>query len=436
MAGAMMAPHEDLNRSLNFVQLAFYGIGSIVGAGVYSVIGAAAGDTGNHLWLSFITAGFAAFLTALSYAEMASMFPKSGAEYQFLKRAFPDQPIFSFMAGWLIALNAAATSATVALAFAGYLNVFISTPQFLTGFMLLAACTAINIAGIRESTWVGISLVCIEIMGLLIIIWSGFESGGMTKSFKSPPGLNNAPGIFAAAALIFFVYIGFEDVANLSEETKNPQKNVPNALLFSVFITSILYVFVAVSVIAISDPQSLAASNSPLTDVAGAVAPWRGQALGAAALFATASTALISLLAISRMLFAMARDGDMPKLLSRTWTKKQTPWVASLVLFGAACLLLLLGQIKMVASISSFGVLMVFTAVQISVIALRYSQPDTSRPFRVPLALGRFPILPAIGIIMTLALITQFEPVVYLVGGGVVTLGVMVFMVQKKWPGS
>lgn len=436
MAGAMMAPHEDLNRSLNFVQLAFYGIGSIVGAGVYSVIGAAAGDTGNHLWLSFITAGFAAFLTALSYAEMASMFPKSGAEYQFLKRAFPDQPIFSFMAGWLIALNAAATSATVALAFAGYLNVFISTPQFLTGFMLLAACTAINIAGIRESTWVGISLVCIEIMGLLIIIWSGFESGGMTKSFESPPGLNNAPGIFAAAALIFFVYIGFEDVANLSEETKNPQKNVPNALLFSVFITSILYVFVAVSVIAISDPQSLAASNSPLTDVAGAVAPWRGQALGAAALFATASTALISLLAISRMLFAMARDGDMPKLLSRTWTKKQTPWVASLVLFGAACLLLLLGQIKMVASISSFGVLMVFTAVQISVIALRYSQPDTSRPFRVPLALGRFPILPAIGIIMTLALITQFEPVVYLVGGGVVTLGVMVFMVQKKWPGS
>ncbi|MCK9992158.1 MAG: basic amino acid/polyamine antiporter, APA family [Alphaproteobacteria bacterium] len=436
MAGAMMAPHEDLNRSLNFVQLAFYGIGSIVGAGVYSVIGAAAGDTGNHLWLSFITAGFAAFLTALSYAEMASMFPKSGAEYQFLKRAFPDQPIFSFMAGWLIALNAAATSATVALAFAGYLNVFISTPQFLTGFMLLAACTAINIAGIRESTWVGISLVCIEIMGLLIIIWSGFESGGMTKSFESPPGLNNAPGIFAAAALIFFVYIGFEDVANLSEETKNPQKNVPNALLFSVFITSILYVFVAVSVIAISDPQSLAASNSPLTDVAGAVAPWRGQALGAAALFATASTALISLLAISRMLFAMARDGDMPKLLSRTWTKKQTPWVASLVLFGAACLLLLLGQIKMVASISSFGVLMVFTAVQISVIALRYSQPDTIRPFSVPLALGRFPILPAIGIIMTLALITQFEPVVYLVGGGVVTLGVMVFMVQKKWLGS
>src|SRR5688572_6522040 len=105
-----------LNRSLNLPQLVFYGVGSMIGAGIYSVIGAAAGEAGSGLWLSFIFAGVAAFLTVLSYAELISMFPKTGAEYQFLKHAFPKRRVLPFMAGWLIALNAAATSATVALA--------------------------------------------------------------------------------------------------------------------------------------------------------------------------------------------------------------------------------------------------------------------------------------------------------------------------------
>jgi basic amino acid/polyamine antiporter, APA family len=360
------------------------------------------------------------------------MFPKTGAEYQFLKQAFPRRPLFSFMAGYLIALNAAATSATVALAFAGYLNVFVSVPTILTAFLLLTACTAVNIAGIKESTWVSIGLICIEVAGLLIMIWSGFESGGMGKSFEATPSWNNVSGIFAATALIFFVYIGFEDVANLSEETKEPTKTVPRALIISVIITSILYVLVAFSVIAISEPEGLAGSHSPLSDTAGMIAPWRGQALAIAALFATASTALISLIAISRMLFGMAREGDMPKPLSRTWTKRKTPWVAAFILFGAACLLLPLGEVRIVASVSSFGVLLVFASVQMAMIALRYLQPDKKRPFHVPFSIGWLPILPPIGIVITLALLTQFEPIVYLVGGGAVAAGVVVYFMKGK----
>lgn len=423
---------EQLNRSLNLTQLTFYGVGTMVGAGIYSVIGEAAGVAGTQLWLSFIFAGIAAFLTVLSYAELVSMFPKTGAEYQFLKQAFPTRRFFSFMAGYLIALNAAATSATVALAFAGYLNVFIVAPAMLTAFLLLMACTAINIAGIRESTWVSIGLICVEVAGLTLMIWSGFESGAMLKSFETPPEWSNTGGIFAATALIFFIYIGFEDVANLSEETKEPTRNVPRALLISVIITSILYILVALSVTAISTPDALSGSDSPLADAAGSVAPWRGQALGIAALFATASTALISLISISRMLFAMARDGDMPKPLARTWTGKKTPWIAALALFGAACLLLPLGEVKTIASVSSFGVLLVFTAVQTAMIALRFRKPDAKRPFRVPMSIGKFPVLPAIGIAITLALITQFEPIVYAVGIGALTLGVVIFIIQRR----
>src|SRR5687768_15828571 len=176
-------PDEQLKRALNLPQLIFYGVGTMVGAGIYSVIGAAAMEAGNLLWLSFVFAGVAAFLTVLSYAELASMFPQTGAEYNFLKAAFPDLPLFGFMAGYLIAINAAATSATVAIAFSGYLGVFVSVPMMVTAFTLLALCTAVNIAGIRESTWVSIGLICIEVSGLLLLIWTGFADGEPGRSF-------------------------------------------------------------------------------------------------------------------------------------------------------------------------------------------------------------------------------------------------------------
>lgn len=423
---------EKLARSLGLVPLIFYGVGTMVGAGIYSVIGEAAGEAGSQLWISFIFAGIAAFLTVLSYAELSSMFPKAGAEYQFLKAAFPQRRLFSFMAGYLIALNAAATSATVALAFGGYLSVFVELPTPLVALTLLTLCTLLNISGIKEATWVSILLICIEVAGLLIMIVSGAESGDMAKSFTPPSGGDGVAGIFAATALIFFIYIGFEDVANLSEESKEPTRDIPRALLISVLITSALYILVAFSLIALSDPQSLAGSKAPLSDAAGSVAPWRGQALGVAALFATASTALISLISISRMLFGMAREGDMPKVLSRTWTTRKTPWVAALALFTAACLLLPLGEVKIVASVSSFGVLIVFTAVQVAMITLRYRQPDKKRPFRVPLSIGKLPLLPPIGIVITLALITQFEPIVYAVGGGAILFGGVVYLLMGK----
>lgn len=426
---------QQLKRTLNLPQLVFYGVGTMVGAGIYSVIGAAAAEAGAQLWISFIFAGIAAFLTVLSYAELIAMYPDTGAEYNFLKNAFPERPLFSFMAGYLIALNAAATSATVALAFAGYLNVFVEFPAAIVALMLLSACTVLNIAGIKESTWVSIGLICIEVAGLLLLIWSGFESGEMGSAFGSgeaedadAQGGGGIAGIFTATALIFFIFIGFEDVANLSEETRDPVTTVPRALLISVLFTSAMYVLVALAFIALSgDLQDVGSSDSPLSEAAATIAPWRGQALAVAALFATASTALISLISISRMLFGMARGGDMPKALSRTLPGRKSPWIAALVLFGAACLLLPLGEIKVIASVSSFGVLLVFAAVQVAMIALRLRHPRKERPFRVPFAIGKIPVLPVIGIALVLALLTQFEAVVYAVGGGAILVGIGVY---------
>ncbi|MEY4642781.1 MAG: hypothetical protein RLZZ227_2775 [Pseudomonadota bacterium] len=424
--------NEQLKRTLNLPQLVFYGVGTMVGAGIYSVIGAAAAEAGPRLWLSFIFAGIAAFLTVLSYAELSAMYPQTGAEYNFLKQAFPKRPLFSFMAGYLIALNAAATAATVALAFAGYLNVFVELPAPIVALSLLTLCTALNIAGIKEATWVSIALICIEVAGLVLLVWSGFESGEMGRSFAAGDagdgaGAWKAAGIFTATALIFFIFIGFEDVANLTEETRDPVKTVPRALIVSVLFTSLLYVLVAVAFIALSELEGIADSESPLSAAAATIAPWRGQALAVAALFATASTALISLVSISRMLFGMARGGHMPELLASTLPARKTPWVAALALFAAACLLLPLGEIKIIASVSSLGVLLVFAAVQAAMITLRLRAPDTDRPFRVAFVVGRVPVLPVIGIGLILALLTQFDAIVYGVAGGAMLGGLVVY---------
>jgi APA family basic amino acid/polyamine antiporter len=411
-----------LKRSLNLTQLVFYGVGTIVGAGIYTVIGSAAGMAGTGVWISLLLAGAAAFITALSYAELVCMYPRAGGEYQFLKHAFPGSGVPSFIAGYLIALNAAATSATVALAFGGYLNVFVSVPTWMVAFALLALCTVVNILGIRQSTWVSIGMICIEVSGLLLLIGVGFLRGEPGEAIALPDA-DAVAGIFAATALIFFIYIGFEDIVNLAEEANTPKRDIPLALIISVVITSVMYFLVVWAVLAISDPQTLASSESPLTTAAAGVAPWLGNALAVAALFATASTALISLVAISRLLYGMARDGRMPAALALTLGKRQTPWVAALVLFGAACALLPLGQVKIVASISACGILVVFIGVQAAVIALRYSAKNVKRPFKVPGRIGNLPVLPVIGIAIALALLTQFEAQVYAITGGALAGG-------------
>jgi APA family basic amino acid/polyamine antiporter len=424
MAGA-------LSRSLNLTQLLFYGVGTIVGAGIYSIVGEAAGLAGQQVWWSLLLAAAVAFIVALSYAELIAAFPKAGAEYQFMKAAFPRWRALAFLAGCLIALNCAATSATVSLAFAGYLAVFIDLPAAAIALALLAACTALNIAGLRQSTWASIALICVEVGGLLLLIATGFVRVEPLEALRWPQA-GELGAVFAATALVFFVYIGFEDVANLAEEAREPERDVPRALLGSVLLVSVIYLLVVWTALAAIPPEALAESRSPLTTAGDKLSPLLGRTLAVTALFATASTALISLVSISRMLFGMARDGDMPKALSRTASRRKTPWVAALVLFGAACALLPLGQVKTIASVSALGILLVFIGVQAALVMLRLRQPDLERPFRLRGAIGRVPVLPLIGMAAAAALTTQFEPVVYAVVAGVVAGAIGLHLLTRR----
>jgi APA family basic amino acid/polyamine antiporter len=248
----------------------------------------------------------------------------------------------------------------------------------------------------------------------------------------SLPSWRNMPGIFSATALIFFVYIGFEDVANLSEESKNPHKTTPRALFISVIITSVIYVLVAIAFTTIKGSQDIWSSSAPLSALTAQFSPWRGQVLAIAALFATASTALISLVSISRMLFAMAREGFMPALLSRTLKKRKSPWIAALSLFVGACLFLPLGKVEITASVSSCGVLIVFMSIHIALIIMRFKYPKKKRLFRVPLSIYKIPIIPCVGILSILLLLTQLSGITYLIIAPVIGLGLLLYFFIAK----
>lgn len=420
-----------LKPSLGPIQLLFYCVGVIVGAGVYSVIGPATGLAGYGVWLSFVLAAFVALLTGFSYAEMATAFPQAGAEYIYVRRAFPGSAFWSFAIGLLILAGGAATAATVAIAFGSYLQDFANIRIEWSAFALLAACSALNALGLRESSWVNVAFTCIEIGGLVLVIAAGWVHGGVGAEL----GMSPRPELVSAAAILFFVFLGFEEIANLAEEIHDPARNLPRALFLSIGITTMLYVLVSLAVVALVPPAELATSTAPLTLAIQGVWPASAGLMSAIALFATANTVLITLVATSRLAFSLARDAEIPAIFARVSRNRQSPWIAAILAFATAIVLLPLGNLKILAELSSFVALLAFLAVNVTLIALRFKLPELARPFRVPLNLGRLPLIPLLAIVTIIVLLASFDAQVYALGGGIVAAIAIAFVVRRAvWP--
>jgi basic amino acid/polyamine antiporter, APA family len=424
---ARAAGTTSLKPVLGPVQLIFYSVGVIVGAGVYSVIGSAAGLAHQSLWLSFVVGAGVAMLTALSYAEMATSFPVAGAEYVYLRKAWPGADWLAFSVGSILLLGGAATAATVAMAFAGYLRVFVDVPAIAAAGLLLTFCTALGIWGLRESSWLNIVFTLIEVAGLLMVVAAALLSDARLPS--QPAGAE--PAVLAASALLFFVYLGFEEVANLAEEVRDPARDLPMALFVSLGVTTALYVMVAVAVVSIAATADLAASEAPLATAIENVWPRAGNLLSGVALFATANTVLITLIATSRLAFAMGRDGEIPGVFAKVLPGRLTPWIATLLTFGLAAVLLPAGSVKILAEISSFAALLAFLSVNVVLIVLRYRMPDHPRPFRVPFAVGRLPILPLAAIVSIIMLLIHFDWAIYAAGLLAVALTALAFLARQ-----
>ncbi|MNJ96766.1 putative amino acid permease YhdG [compost metagenome] len=398
-----------MKRILGLAHLTTYGIGMIVGAGIYSVIGQAAGVAGETVWLSFIIAGIAAFLTALSYAELSSMFPRTGAEYTYLKSIFPQLPLLAFMCGSMMVFAGACTAATVATAFSGYLHEVLGVHVAGAAFMIVLVFSLLNIWGLKEATWINMSFTALEVIGLFIFIFLGLKS----PHFGENISLQVNSGTISGAAMIIFAYFGFENIVNFAEETREPEKKLPRAIILSLLASSFLYVLVSFAALGLATPAELAKTNGPLSAVLKNEYAKAALVIGAIAMFSTANTILISILSTSRVIFSMSREQDLPQILSRLSKKRETPWVATLALFSLTSLLLPAGGIKIMASASSFATMSAFILINLALIHLRFVRPDLKRPFRIPGNIGLLPLIPTLAVLISFSLMFFYEIEVY-----------------------
>lgn len=394
-----------LKKRVGLFGVTVMGVGLIVGAGIYSVIGVAAGHAAESLWLSFLLASGVALLTGLSYCELATMFPSVGAEYIYLRSTFPKAKLPAFALGVLLILAGIATASTVALAFGGYLRAFIDLPPPITAAGVLTLAALVNSRGVSASLRANLVFTAIEVCGLLAVISLGF-SGEIAPIAQ--PSFQISSGTWIATSLIFFVYLGFEEITHLVEETHHPSRNVPLAILVSLAVTTVLYLATALAVIRLLPMGELAASSFPLAAaVSRAGATW-ASALSVIALFSTANTVLITQLTISRMIYSMAREGDLPVALARVSLRSHSPWSAELLAWAIAVAFLFLGPLEELASLSSLTALLGFSVVNATLILLRYRKPKASRPFRVPGSIGRLPVIPTLALLFTVALLLAF----------------------------
>jgi len=412
-----------LKRELSLWEVTLCGIGIILGAGIYALLGHGASVAGNAVWMSFALSAFIAASTGLSYAELSALFPKAGAEYDYSKHAFGKKA--AFVMGWLVLFAGILGATTVAIGFGNYLSAFIGVPWLFGTLLILAASTAVLFWGVEQSVKLGAVITLVEAAGLIYIIFIGIPFLGSVDVLEIP----SVGGVLSGTVLVFFAFLGFEEMVRFAEETKEPKKNMPRALILAIVISTILYVFVAISAVNIVGWEALASSESPLALVAERAAGDQAfTALSVIALFSTANTVLLVMLASSRLLYGISECRALPNVLRRV-SGKGVPWIAVSVTAFLSAAFLLLGTIDFVAKAVDFVLFLTFIIINLSLIKLRFSRPDLKRAFRVPGSVFGVPVIPIFGILLTLVLMANIELEVLVIGILVTAIGVAIAFV-------
>jgi basic amino acid/polyamine antiporter, APA family len=417
-------PDDTFKRVLGLPQVTMSGVAVIIGAGIFVLLGPATREAGGAVWLSFVVAGVLSALTAFSYMELASMFPKAGSEHEFASQVFPRW--VAVVVGWSMAAALVVAGATVSLGFGRYLNEFVTVDERVAAAALLLVMAVVSYLGMERAAWLVISLALIEIGSLVVVMIIGAPSIGdhdlLSGSFT---------GVLSAAGLVFFAFIGFDEVITLAEETHNPTWAIPRALLLALGISTLLYVGVAVSAVSVLGVDVLAVAERPLAAVGErVVGSWAGSALSAAAMVSTGTTVLLVLTAGSRMFYGMAGADDLPKFLSVVRLRR-VPLNALIVTVAAALGLLLLGDLKTLASATDALVYLTFLVVNAVVIALRRTMPDRDRPFRIRGAIGWVPVLPVAAFVVVLVVAQELQTSSFWMVGVVIAVGLAAHAIHR-----
>lgn len=424
----------ELKRTLGLVECTLMGVGVMLGAGIYALVGQATLLAGNAVWFSFLLASLVASCTGLSYAELSSFIPKTGGQYYYASRAFGS--LVAFLVSWQLVIGIAIAAAAVALGFAGYLNALTTANPIWTASLLVAGSAGLLIYGIKQSAWFAAVCTVLELVGLVVVILVGLPKLGTINYFEMAP--TGFSGVVSAGTLIFFAYIGFEEIVQLSEETRDATRNIPRAVLLSIAITTVLYVLVAISAVSVLGWERLGSSASPLADVA-AVALGHRAFLGLSiiALFSTANTVLILIMSTARLLYGMAEDGKMPKFLSAVHRTRRSPYAATIAVAGVSVVMIVaLKNIAVVANLTNFTLLAAFAIINLAAVVLRYREPTTHRPFRIPGSIGRVPLIPLCGMITSLFMLSYVGLTAIFIGLCLCVLGFVMYLIPFHRSGN
>lgn len=397
--------HSGLIQALGLGALIIYGVGDILGAGIYALVGKIAGHAGPLTWLSFAIAMAIVFLTALSYSELGSRIPKSGGVSVYVQEAF-DRKWLSICVGLLLFSATIFSMSTLSQAFAGYIKgIGLNLPNWVDVFGFFVILLLINVRGIKQSSIANIISTTIEVSGLFIVLGCGFwylltsNHHAVSMSSAAMPGIVD---IFQGTALAFFAFTGFEDIANVAEEVKQPERNIPRAILSSLGIAGILYLSVSWMATAIIPGNVLNQSDAPLLDVVRkSYPPMPIYVFSLIAIFAVFNTTLLNYITASRLLYGMSESRLLPKFLQTVHSKYHTPYIAIFLIFPLVLGLGLVGTLKELASSTSAIVLTVFSFSNIALIKIKLTKKKIdSKTFSIPM------IIPWLAVILNVIAIS------------------------------
>lgn len=409
-----------LKKALTTPLLYFFILGDVLGAGVYVLVGQVAADSGGAVWAPLLAALCLALLTAASYAELVTKYPRAGGSSHYATLAYG--PFAGFLAGFCMLAAGVVSVAALARGFGGdYLSEFVTLPLVLVLIVFLVALALLNARGISESTRANAVATVVEVGGLLLVIglgaWIVLRGDGDLGRLTDLGTADKGPmaALLSGAVLAYYSFVGFETSVNVAEETRDPRRSYPRALFGALLTAGAVYVLVGAAAAAAVPPGKLTGSSGPLLEVVRAAGGVPTSLFSAVALVAVANGALLTGIMSSRLAYGMAQDGLLPRFLTKVLPTRRTPWASIAATTALSLLLALTGDVDTLAATLVLLLLVVFFLVNTSLLVLRR---DTVRRdhFRAPTA------VPVLGALSCVVLATQIEGDVWI--RGLIVLGV------------